>query len=241
MAISAKIKAVDQTPAHQLVADQLQRSIMLGRYLPGDKLPSERSMAELFGVSRTSVREAIQVLVQYGLLEIKRGATGGAIVQDIIDDGVRERMRSFARSRKKDFFELLEFRLVVECAAARLAANKRTKTHLRALRKHVRNMDALFAEAAENGEGLIAVRFYAEDTAFHIAIGKASGNPYMHETIEELRYKLLLPLGRVVAELDEHANDKHHEIVDAIEAGDGDLAEALMRAHIQGSFESVFG
>lgn len=213
---------------------------MLGRCLPGDKLPSERSMAEQFGVSRTSIREAIRVLVRYGLLEIKRGATGGAIVRDMIGNGVRERMRSFARARKKDYVQLLEFRLVVECAAARLAAVRRNPADLRILREHVRNMDSLFAEAADHAEGLVAIRFYAEDTAFHIAIGKASGNSHMHDTIEELRYKLLLPLSRVVAELDERANDKHCEIVDAIEAGDGDLAEALMRAHIKGSFESVF-
>ena len=198
-------------------------------------------MAEQFGVSRTSVREAIHILVDYGLLEIKRGATGGAVVQNMIDDGVRERMKSFARSRKKDYKELLDFRLVIECAAANLAARNRTGKDLKALKKHVSQMDALFDKGASNGTEQAATKFYAHDTAFHIAIGKASGNKHIHESVEESRYKMFLPLGQVVAEIDDHANDKHHEILTSIKNQDGDLAEQQMRSHIQGSFNSVFG
>ena len=134
MATPAILTAVNQTPAHELVVDQLQRAILLGRFLPGDKLPSERAMAEQFGVSRTSVREAIHVLVEYGLLKIKRGATGGAIIQDLIDDSNRIRMRPFAQAHRKNYAEMLEFRLIVECAAARMAAERRSKADLRALK-----------------------------------------------------------------------------------------------------------
>ncbi len=240
MATPAILTAVNQTPAHELVVDQLQRAILLGRFLPGDKLPSERAMAEQFGVSRTSVREAIHVLVEYGLLKIKRGATGGAIVQDLIDDSNRIRMRPFAQARRKNYMEMLEFRLIVECAAARMAAQRRSKADLRALKALVDNMDELFEVARTSEDVKLAVRFYAEDTAFHIAIGKASGNQLLHDSVEELRYKMFLPLGRVVAEIDEHANDKHHEIYNAIESGNGDLAAAVMGAHIQDSFDSFF-
>ncbi len=197
-------------------------------------------MAEQFGVSRTSIREAIHVLVEYGLLEIKRGATGGAIVQDMIDRGVRQKMRAFARERKKHYTQLLEFRLVVECAAARLAAERRSKSDLKRLQRLVDEMDSIYARASGGDDSRAAIRFYAEDTAFHIAIAKASANPILLDAVEECRYQMFLPLGRVVAELEEHANDKHHEIYDAIEGGNGDLSEALMRAHIQGSFDSLF-
>ncbi len=239
MATSTILTAVNQTPAHELVADQLQRAIMLGRYLPGDKLPSERAMADQFGVSRTSVREAIHVLVEYGLLKIKRGATGGAVVQDVIDNDNRVRMRPFMEARKKHYDELLEFRLVAECAAARMAAERRTKSDLQTLKTLVDSMDNLFESAIDSDDRQLAIRFYAEDTAFHIAIAAASGNELLRETVEELRYKMFLPMGRVAAEIDEHANDKHRELYSAIESGNGELAEALMRAHIQGSFDSI--
>jgi GntR family transcriptional repressor for pyruvate dehydrogenase complex len=241
MPTNFQISPVNQTPAHELVADQLQRAIMLGRYLPGDKLPPERAMAEQFNVSRTSVREAIHILVEYGLLEIKRGATGGAIVQNMIEDGVREQMRSFALARKKDYKELLDFRLVVECAAAGLAASNRTKKDLKGLSRHVDQMDAIFDQADTNGDGPIAIRFYALDTAFHIAIAKASGNQHIAECVEECRYKMFMPLGRVVAEIDTRANDMHHELYAAIEAQDSEAAAQTMRNHIQESFNSVFG
>lgn len=241
MPTNFKIAEVTQTPAHELVAEQLQRAIMLGRFMPGEKLPPERAMAEQFGVSRTSVREAIHILVGYGLLNIKRGATGGAVVQNVIEDGVRERMKSFARARKKGHKELLDFRLVIECAAAKLAAENRTKKDLTDLKHHVAKMDALFGQEMSNGTGQVVTKFYAQDTAFHIAIGKASGNKYIHESVEESRYKMFLPLGRVVAEIDEHANDKHHEILTSIINQDGNLAEKQMRSHIQGSFNCIFG
>ena len=236
-----RISTIVQTPAHELVAEQLQRAIMLGRYLPGDRLPSERAMAEQFGVSRTSVREAIHILLEYGLLEIKRGAAGGAFVQDMIDDGVRERMIPFARQRRKDYAKLAEFRLIVECAAARLAAERRTKTDLKALRRRVDRMDTFFAEGESSGEGLAATRFYAEDTAFHIEIAKISRNKFLLESVEDVRFKMFMPLGRVVAQLDTHANDMHHDIYASIEAGDTEAAAQLMHEHIRGSFQSLFG
>ena len=235
------ISTIVQTPAHELVAEQLQRAILLGRYLPGDRLPSERAMAEQFGVSRTSVREAIHILLEHGLLKIKRGASGGAFVQDMIDDGVREKMISVARRRKKDYAELAEFRLIVECAAARLAAERRTRTDLKALSRYVSRMDTLFAEGESNNAGLAATRFYAEDTAFHIEIAKVSRNKFLLETIEDVRFKMFMPLGRVVAQLDAHANDKHHEIYASIDAGDPDAAARLMGEHIRGSFQSLIG
>lgn len=241
MSPEAVLAAINQTPAHELVAEQLQRAIMLGRYLPGDKLPAERAMAEQFGVSRTSVREAIHVLVEHGLLEIRRGATGGAVVQDMIDDGVRQRMIAFARERRSDYELMLEFRLIVECSAAELAAERRTKNDLRALQQHIKSMDTIFNQADATNDSQLAMRFYAEDTAFHILIAEMSRNPFLHESVEELRYKMVLPLGRVIAQLDDHANDMHHEIYESIESGDGATAARTMREHIESSFYSVFG
>ena len=241
MPTSFQITPVVQTPAHELVADQLQRAIMLGRYLPGDRLPAERTMAEQFGVSRTSVREAIHILVQYGLLEIRRGATGGAFVQNLIDDGIRQRMVTVARQRKKHYTELAEFRLIIESAAAKLAARNRTQSDLRKLQHHVKRMDALFEKAEASGEEQLATRFYAEDTAFHIQIARCSRNPYLLESVEDVRFQMFLPLGRVVAHVEAHANDVHHEIFEAISNGDESGAAQAMHDHISESFSSLIG
>ena len=88
---------------------------------------------------------------------------------------------------------------------------------------------------------MVATRFYAEDTAFHIEIARISRNKFLIESIEDMRFRIFMPLGQVVAQLDAHANDKHHEIYESIEAGDPDAADELMHDHISGSFRSLFG
>ena len=197
-------------------------------------------MAEQFAVSRTSVREAIHVLVGDGLLEIKRGATGGAIVQDLIDNKNLRRLHQAARERRKDFKKLLEFRLVVECAAAEMAAERRTQADLKTLRRHMRVMDELYERAVGEGDLKAATQFYAEDTAYHIAIAKMTRNSLLLDTVEECRYKMFLSLADTVPQLDPHANDRHEEIYHAIEARDAAKASALMHDHIQGAFDSLF-
>src|SRR4029079_3166877 len=67
-------------PAYELVLEQLRRSIQLGHFLPGDKLPPERDLARQLGVSRTTVREAVRVLEGEGAVEIRRGSAGGIVL-----------------------------------------------------------------------------------------------------------------------------------------------------------------
>src|ERR1700712_3739154 len=68
---------------YELVVDQLRRALALTRFVPGEKLPPERELAQQLGVSRTSVREAIRILEGEGALEVKRGATGGVLVRQM--------------------------------------------------------------------------------------------------------------------------------------------------------------
>src|SRR6056297_555626 len=71
---------IHHTATYERVVEQIRRVIYLGRYLPGDKLPPERELAQQLGVSRTTVREAIRMLEGENLIRVKRGATGGIIV-----------------------------------------------------------------------------------------------------------------------------------------------------------------
>ena len=102
-------------------------------------------------------------------------------------------------------------------------------------------MDALFAQSEHDPNVLLATKFYAEDTEFHIRIARMSRNPLLAETVEEVRFKLFLPLGQYAPDLDKHANDHHRAIFRAIENQNPKAAAFAMRTHIQGAFDSLIG
>lgn len=120
------LEPVAAVPAHELVLLQLRRSIHLGHFGAGDRLPPERELARQLGVSRTTVREAVRVLEGEGLVEIKRGSAGGISVRP------QSPAPAELRRRLREFEEIIEFRLAVEPMAARLAAQRRTRSDIAA-------------------------------------------------------------------------------------------------------------
>ena len=128
----ADIEAVDLVSAHQVVTERLRHAIHIGTYLPGDKLPPERMLAQQLGVSRMTVREAVRVLRAEGYVSSRRGSAGGITVLDQAEDS--KRLRQALLGRMDELDDNFEFRIAVEGAAARLAAQRRTKDDLARLR-----------------------------------------------------------------------------------------------------------
>src|SRR3989442_8138044 len=113
------MERIEPSPVYELVVERLRRAIHIGTYMPGDRLPPERSLAEQLGVSRTTVREAIRVLEGQGYVEIRRGAAGGVI---LLDRGqTEERLGPMIRERLPELEEIVDFRIAVACPAAHLA------------------------------------------------------------------------------------------------------------------------
>src|SRR5712691_7348558 len=75
------MERIEPSPVYELVVERIRRAIHIGTYVPGDRLPPERALAEQLGVSRTTVREAIRVLEGQGYVETRRGSTGGLTVK----------------------------------------------------------------------------------------------------------------------------------------------------------------
>ncbi|HEV2242235.1 MAG TPA: GntR family transcriptional regulator, partial [Streptosporangiaceae bacterium] len=130
---STDIEAVDLVAAHEVVTERLRHAIHLGTYLPGDKLPPERTLAQQLGVSRMTVREAIRTLRAEGYVVSRRGSAGGITVLDQAGDSGR--LRPLLLQRMAELDDGFEFRIAVEGAAARLAAQRRTKRDLARLRQ----------------------------------------------------------------------------------------------------------
>jgi DNA-binding FadR family transcriptional regulator len=236
------IDPVHAPSACQLVAEQLRRAIHLGRFLAGDKLPPERELAKQLGVSRTTVRDAVKVLEGEGLVRSKRGAAGGlSVLEQRISAAA---LRKSLGGRLQAIADIYDYRLAIECAAARLASARRGKNDLAHLARQVTRMGelaALGAEADESRALAVVSQFIAVDSEFHLGIARAAHNDYLLAAIEDARAAMFSPIGAVFRRLEDNANAYHEAIFAALEAGDGAAAENAMADHLQASREGVEG
>ena len=217
----AGIERVEHVPVYGLVVDQLRRAIHSGAFVPGDKFPPERELSKQVGVSRASVREAIRVLEGEGYVETRRGASGGVIVLDRAQ--TEDRLAEVIRTRLPEIEQAIDFRLAVECSAARLAAVRRTDDDLASLR-------AAFATMASSRE---TRRFRAADSAFHQGIARAARNDWMERSIADARAFLWMTVDKVAENVFRTAQVHHGQILNAIESGDPEAAERHVAAHIE--------
>ncbi len=217
----ADIEAVDLLSAHQVVTERLRHAIHIGTYLPGDKLPPERTLAQQLGVSRMTVREAIRVLRAEGYVSSRRGSAGGITVLDQGSD--ENRLRQVLLHRMAELDDDFEFRIAVEGAAARLAARRRSTRVLARRRQAYRDLD----------QGRETAHFRAADNVFHLAIADAARNRFMRQAIENVRAMTWMPVDQLLARVFTSAHEHHAQILRAIEDRDCDAAEQAVVAHIR--------
>lgn len=221
---------------HGQIVQALGEDILSGRYAPGAKLPPEPELLARFGVSRTSLREAIKTLSAKGLLVAKTRV--GTKVADreswnyfdpeVLAWKVRAGMDAEFRRH------LVQVRLAIEPAAAELAAAQRSDEDLKAMHEAV---GAMRREVSSEYD------FAQADLALHIAVGTASRNPMMRSVASVIETALLeaFTLSTPVRSeaLHRETVDAHQRIVDCIEAGDGPGAAAAMREVIEVGFNRV--
>lgn len=208
----------------QHVRDQLVAAINRGDYAPGERLPSERELVELMGVSRVGVREAIRSLEAIGMVEVQHGR--GCFVSSSPGERYASSFSRWVTSHGDEAFELLRVRGALDELAAELAATTGADhgDELRALNAAFAAVDPADMEA-----------LVAADVAFHDAVGEASGSPLLagllrdlHETFNESRRVTLHPSGRPAESAREH-----EAIITAIERGDAKRAKAAVSAHLR--------
>lgn len=156
-----------------LVADSLRRLIALGGLSPGERLPSERQLAETLHVGRDSIRAAMRALSNEALVETRLGRRGGTFVTD--HPVQRQRLSAEILASHREITASYEFRRTVEPAAARLAAQ-------RADPEEIRHIVAIADESAWSVRSWRAV-----DSRFHMAVAEASGNPFFVDAIHRTR------------------------------------------------------
>jgi GntR family transcriptional repressor for pyruvate dehydrogenase complex len=232
---SPPFKALEQRRAFEQIIFQISEAITEGRVRPGDRLPSERELAETFGVSRASVREALRALEVFGVLVARRGTgrDAGSTVADSAGEGLTNAIRLHAGLLQIVMRDIVDIRAVLESFAARRAAeHSATQSELRDL------IDRM--QAAPDAHA-----YHGLDTDFHVALARASGNALLPVLMESLRSAMQRDMLAGFSRLEDWEAERdrlvveHRHIVERIEAGDPDGAATALQDHIMGFYRNV--
>ncbi len=224
--MTLNLKPVKPKRVADLVLEQIRDLIYKGELKPGDQIMPERELAELLGVSRPTIREAIQRLVSMGLLEQRQGQ--GTFVKSPVAES--NPLASIMNGQEATLEELLEVRMGLECNAAVLAAQRATDEDISELKKY---HDAMIQDHRKGGPGNDA------DVSFHMAIAFASKNTIQINVMRNL-YALLFHgikenLNYLYTEPEsiEEIFRTHQKIYESIRDHDSERAYSSMREHIE--------
>lgn len=222
-ATKPEFESIRKNKVYEEVARQIERMI-LQKMHPGDKLPAERELAEMFGVSRSSIRDAMRSLELVGLVEPRQGA--GTVVREISPDLLAAPLSNVIAHKRQLVGELLDFRKMLEPALAARAA-------LRASVEEIIEMEEILRRQSDKlSRGELAIE---EDSEFHYTIAMGSGNSVVLKVLDvvmdllrETRARSLQREGRP-----EKSLAGHRRILAAIKRRDRAAAETAMRQHLQ--------
>ena len=224
-------KQAKQNRAFEDVISQIQESILERKLTPGDKLPSERNLRELFKVSRGTLREALRALEQKGLITIKTGVQGGAIVRPVDTKQMSESLDFLLRYQKISLRELAEFREEVEGLVATKAAQKAKKEDIKQLNLFIESFKAHLDASEFNWNEIIK-----EDNKFHLFLARIAGNR-VFESVLYTVYENIFPYFECFLSKERALMEKNYQdlckILKAIEKRDSNKASAHIQRHIR--------
>lgn len=216
------------------IVEQLETMILEGTLQPGERLPPERVLAEQFGVSRPSLREAVKRLAARGLLTSRQG--GGNYVTENVGASFSDPLVALLENRPEAQRDLLEFRRTLEADCAFYAAQRATEVDRQHLQAAFEELQACYA--SERSRDVEAEG--AADARFHLAIAEASHNVVLLHTIRNLfnmlKSSVVTNIGGMYAreaETREGLKDQHRMLFEAIMEGQAEEARDLARTHIQ--------
>lgn len=224
--------------ASEAIYDQIYQKIISGELRPGDRLPPEREMAEMFHRSRPVVREALRALQQDGFVKITVGSAGGAIIQGISLKSVEEPLRKLVDTGAINLRELIDYRVINDRGCARLAAQYHTEEDAALLRQIM--MD-YHANVQDSG------RLREVDLQFHNALAQASHNTMatlISNSIAALNTNMFWDIIREkppeeLIRINQRAYESHQAIVDAILDRDPERAAQAVGLTVDLFWESI--
>jgi GntR family transcriptional repressor for pyruvate dehydrogenase complex len=216
-------------PISSEVAQVLVRHLLGGSYQPGQRLPSERALAESLGVGRSVVREALKSLTLLGLVEVRQG--DGTYLQSRSSNLLPVSFEWGLLLDDHQLQDTIEARMELEVVLAGLAAERRTEQDVQELGELLQHMhDAKETEA-----------FVSADVAFHLRIAKAAQNSILEQMLVSIQSLLRSWITKVRAAATDHGPSyrDHVPIHAAIERGDAAAARMAMRNHLTNAGERL--
>ncbi|HEY6418545.1 MAG TPA: GntR family transcriptional regulator [Candidatus Binataceae bacterium] len=212
--------------AFEEIADQIRKELSDRRLRAGDRLPPERALAEQFGVSRNTLREALRSLENAGLLRLRKGATGGAFVRESTGDAIITGLRDMFHLGAIKPEHLTEARVLIESIAVRAACERATAEDIAALHANI--------AAAENA-AREKIDFYdqaAIHLEFHRIIARATKNPVMVIVMEALVDVMQHFIQAIGQKRNPWVLPSRRRFMKHFEAGERDAAVAEMEQHL---------
>jgi DNA-binding FadR family transcriptional regulator len=217
-------KVVKRKSAAELVRDQILKSIESGALKPGEKLPTEQRLSEMFGVGRSTIREATSTLSTLGYLISIQGK--GSFVREDLDPGLASRFALKDIQAAANIIDLVEVRGILECNVVRLAAQRADARDMERIQDALNTMKATL----QGPQG-----FTEADFEFHIALARATGNQMIlammkrivenvHQEYEKFKPNELFQRDRAVLTAE--------KIVNFVSRGEGEAAARAMEEHL---------
>lgn len=213
--------------AFEEIADQIRRELADRRLRAGDRLPPERTLAEQFGVSRNTLREALRSLENAGLLRLQKGATGGAFVRESTGDAIVTGLRDMFHLGAIAPEHLTEARVLIESIAVRAACERATAEDIEALKANI---------AAAESAARAKTDFYAQAAIhldFHRIIARATKNPVMVIVMEALIDVMQHFIQAIGQTRNPWVLPSRRRFMKHFEAGDCDAAVTEMEQHLE--------
>ncbi len=216
------IKPIKRMKVSDEVFEQMQNLLAEGEWKTGERLPSENELAEMFGVSRITVRQALQRLALLGLIETRLGE--GSFVKEIEPGNNMNALIPAILFNREEMEQVLEFREIIEVESAKLAAQRATDEDIETLKKLWQKM--------KESEGK-PVKFSQADLAFHMKVGEMTRNDFVIKTQGILRSTLQEAMNENIERMGYEPGIRYHgEMIKAFEARDSKYALQLMKEHL---------
>ncbi|MBS4219570.1 FadR family transcriptional regulator [Bacillus sp. FJAT-49711] len=207
----------------EVVSDRIKSYISENKCQPGDRLPTEKEIIDMLGVSRTIVREALKTLQSQGIIEIKQGL--GIFVKEIKIQSILRKISPFLTIDKLKFMEVIDTRIILELGAIDLAINHYNLEKI----KQMSYWNDVFLKKAKSGE-----KPKNEDLHFHRSLMNATGNETFIQVSSIITEYFNMNQLEEIIDLDQYvASYKEHQtIIDSILKKDVEQAKQAMKAHL---------
>lgn len=223
MATFEPMKVVKQQKVSDQVYDQLLTQIKNNTWSEGEKLPSENELRVQFGVSRISVRQAVQKLTALGIVETKHGE--GSFVRKVTSDNYKDMLFPAFMINKNTLTEILEYRSIMEVGAIALACERITE-------EEIVNLEKIVIRMENNTDNF--KKFASDDLAFHNAVARASKNDliinvsvFVFELMAASMEYIVTNLGMI------DGKHFHRLILEKLKQHDKDGAVQAMQSHVE--------